>query len=443
MLSRNLRPGGPFSGELSLGRIIAAVEALETRRLLSFSVVNGVLTVDLSTKFNAHTVVVDVDTATNEYRVTDNGRSHEFAQTGIDSVDVLGSQGPDSVEVDATFPTLMSDNAIKGGSSNDTLIGSPGGNTIFSGGEGDDSIQARGMSNIVSGGDGNDTIVGGAGNDTLLGEDGADSITTGTGNDVVDGGNGPDTLVATTGDDTLSGKNGRDLLIGGNGNSLLKGGAGGDTILGGLGSNSLIGGQGADVLAAGNTDSLTVGVTADVVITPDGQDSLEGDNGNDTLIGVAATDTLSGGNGANEFDAPTGATLSDFNSAQGDFQPSGRTFTGTPATDITIRLRIKIQGSVLTIPSTAGSVTSGSSIAEVTSRSGNSALVEFRGDTAMEPFTLAAFFQQWGISFSGNGLAQFITGPAGAVSMTVNGQPNVDFNNYVVKNNDNIVIQYS
>ncbi|MGA2230750.1 MAG: calcium-binding protein [Tepidisphaeraceae bacterium] len=436
------RPNSSSSGKGSFQRLDKAVEALETRRLLSISVVSGVLTVDLSSKTNEHTVIVSVDSQTGDYRVEDNGRIHEFPQAGIDSVDVLGPTVSSKLRINATFPTLDSDNAIKGGAGNNTLIGSKGGNTIIFGGEGNNSITARGTSNVVNGGAGNNTLVGGAGNDTLQADGaGDDLIMCTSGNNVAFGGSGNDTLVAGTGNDTLSGKGGNNLIIGGSGNSSLKAGSGGSTILGGTGSSTLVGGAGDDFLAAGETDMLlTAGETLPAA---SGLDLLEGFNGNDTLIGVAASDTLSGGNGANEFDAPTGATFTDFNAAQGDFQPSNETVAGTAATDITVKLRIKIHGSLVAIPNTAGSVADGTSEAEVTSLSGNSALIQFRSATAKQAFTLGTFFQQWGISFSSSGIGQFVGGPDGTLSMTVNGVPNTDFNNYVVQNDDVIVIKYN
>lgn len=417
------------------------IELLENRRFLSVSVVNGVLTIDDSTQSVPERIVVSLDSNTNNYKVNDNGAVSEFSQGGVDYVDVLGSQGPNYINIKATFPNDTGDNAITGGPGSDTIIGSPGGNTVIFGGNGADSLTAQGQNNIVNGGNGADTIVGGSGGDTLFGDNGPDSIMTGSGANVAVGGAGPDTIIAGTGNDSLYGKSGNDLIIGGGGQNLIRGGKGNDTLMGGAGSSTLIGGRGADVLVSGNLDQLST--TSNTVPASAGLDSLVGGNGRDTLIAQSATDTLSGGPGADEFYAPSGATFTDFSSAQGDFQPSQDVYSGTPVTDISATLRINVHGSAVEIPIMAGVLgTNGdTSIAQVSALQGMAAVLQF-SDSVPRTFVLGDFFTQWGVTFSASGIGQYVNGPDGDISMTVNGAANTDFNNYVVKNGDQIVINF-
>lgn len=55
---------------------------------------------------------------------------------------------------------------------------------------------------------------------------------------------------------------------------------------------------------------------------------------------------------------------------------------------------------------------------------------------------LGAFFEIWGKPFSKNQIFDNKSGNGGMVKMTVNGQPNTDFENYIVKDKDKIEISY-
>ncbi|HZF75305.1 MAG TPA: hypothetical protein VE033_05665, partial [Acetobacteraceae bacterium] len=72
------------------------------------------------------------------------------------------------------------------------------------------------------------------GNDTLVGTPGADSIGAGAGNDSVSGGGGADTLDGGEGNDTLSGQEGDDRIAGGFGRDVVRGGEGADTFVFGV-----------------------------------------------------------------------------------------------------------------------------------------------------------------------------------------------------------------
>ena len=431
-----------MSGRGGFGSVSA--EALEARRLLSVSIAaNGVLTIDDSSVTTPLHIVVDTDSSNGDYRVNDTGQVTEFPAAEVDSVQILGGNGANYIELDASFAnTLTPDNGINGGGAGaDTIISSPTSDCIIFGGTGGDLIECRGGNNIVSGNAGPDTIVGGSGSDTLYGNAGNDSILAGKGNQQLIGGRGADTMKGGPGSDSLYGKNGNDLEYGGSGNAFIRGGMGNNTMIGGGGNDTVIGGPMNSVLVAGHGDFLpVVGQTAPGAYT--GSSLLEAGTANDTMIAGGSTDTLMGGSGADDFYSLPGDTLEDFNSAQGDFQPSQNVYTDSAVTTTTITLSININGSPVAIPNGAGSFSGGTSIAEVTSVNGNTATVTFSSD-ADRSFVLGDFFNQWGISFGAVGIGQYPNTSGGALSMTVNGVAVSTFKNFVVQNGDNIVINYN
>lgn len=100
--------------------------------------------------------------------------------------------------------------SMGGGSSGETLIGTPGDDTII-GTKGDDLIKGGAGDDLLKGVAGNNTIFGGDGNDTIYGGKGDDKIFTGDGENKVYAGAGNDTIFATPGD-TIDGGDGFDTL---------------------------------------------------------------------------------------------------------------------------------------------------------------------------------------------------------------------------------------
>lgn len=253
------------------------------------------------------------------------------------------------------------DNALTGGSGNDSLSGGAGNDTL-DGGAGNDTIL---------GGSGNDVITGGAGTDSLLGEDGDDTfiVTDGSGVDSIFGGAGNDTISFATasvgvnvqfsgtgngtqalvgvgavaftgiegiegsgfndtlnaassgGDVTLSGNGGADTITGGGGADALFGGADDDSILGNAGADLIDGGDGSDRLFGGTGDNILFGgagddrleasTGADILVGGAGSDSLFAGDGADVLDGGDDADSLYGGNGADVLDGGAGDDLLD------------------------------------------------------------------------------------------------------------------------------------
>jgi hypothetical protein len=64
------------------------------------------------------------------------------------------------------------------------------------------------------------------------------------------------------------------------------------------------------------------------------------------------------------------------------------------------------------------------------------------GPVTRDHVTLKAFFDVWGKPFSPTRILDAENGADAIVKMTVNGQPNTEFENYQVKDKDDIVIRY-
>lgn len=67
---------------------------------------------------------------------------------------------------------------------------------------------------------------------------------------------------------------------------------------------------------------------------------------------------------------------------------------------------------------------------------------EVRGPVYTDQLKLSVFFKTWGKNFDSQQLLESKNGSEGQVKMTVNGQPNTEFDNYVVKENDKIVLTF-
>ncbi len=68
--------------------------------------------------------------------------------------------------------------------------------------------------------------------------------------------------------------------------------------------------------------------------------------------------------------------------------------------------------------------------------------MEMNGTVSKDQTKLGRFFQVWGKEFSKTCVFDKCNGAGGKVKMTVNGKPNTDFNNFLMKDSDNIEIRY-
>lgn len=126
---------------------------------------------------------------------------------------------------------------------------------VFTGTDAPDLIdRSSGDASSVFGLKGADTLIGSPGNDTLNGGSGRDSLIGGAGNDSIDGGEDPDFIDGGAGNDTLDGDYNPiyddggevpwtrdDTLLGGPGDDSLRGGSGNDHFTGGPGNDTLDG----------------------------------------------------------------------------------------------------------------------------------------------------------------------------------------------------------
>ena len=65
-----------------------------------------------------------------------------------------------------------------------------------------------------------------------------------------------------------------------------------------------------------------------------------------------------------------------------------------------------------------------------------------KGPVTKEDVRLASFFAIWGKKFDSSCIFENCNGAEGAVKMFVNGEPNTEFQNYLVKDGDKIEIRY-
>jgi len=219
------------------------------------------------------------------------GGTAEGAETGTDTLVILSTDGPNTIENVAggsggdTITGGGDNDSVSGGAGGDTLSGA-GGTDTLDGEAGADTLDGGSGNDTLSGGTENDTLFGGADNDILLGEDGADVLDGGANDDSLVGGSGADSLLGDDGADTLTGESGGDVLSGGDGGDLLDGGTEGDDLAGDAGTDTLVGGEGADTLDGGlDGDLLDGGSGADTLTGGEGDDSVSGGAGDDLIVG--------------------------------------------------------------------------------------------------------------------------------------------------------------
>lgn len=155
------------------------------------------------------------------------------------TLNIIGTSGPDDITVSIASPTsttllvdLDHDGVIDkqfDRSAVDALNVSLG--------SGNDHFSANGVpmaqTSIIDGGSGDDTIVGTAGGDIIIGGSGADDLTGGAGDDAIIGGSGADVTAGGLGHDTADLGSGDDSFswVPGEGSDDVNGGSGNDTLL--------------------------------------------------------------------------------------------------------------------------------------------------------------------------------------------------------------------
>ena len=123
--------------------------------------------------------------AGDEFELGSNGQRVDFRRVnlgqfqldinGVESMEINGGGGDDSVTVQSLARTNLKQVNFDGGDGNDFLNGS-----------------GTDVSIVAEGGDGNDILIGGSADDILIGGNGADLLIGGGGNDILNGGLGAD-----------------------------------------------------------------------------------------------------------------------------------------------------------------------------------------------------------------------------------------------------------
>jgi Ca2+-binding RTX toxin-like protein len=220
------------------------IEQLENRRLMSATLVNGVLQA-AGTNGVDSMVLSLVEGSIDQVQVNINGAIDTFNLASIDRIEMRGLLGNDLLRVsndNGQFPLGV---FLNGGSGADEIIGSFLNDELF-GGTGDDLIKGHRGNDFISGQDGLDELLGDAGLDRIFGGDFNDLLEGGLGNDILKGGWGDDLIRGGDGLDELWGNAGLDDLFGELGADFLNGGLGDDDLDGGAGIDRLIGDLGND-----------------------------------------------------------------------------------------------------------------------------------------------------------------------------------------------------
>jgi Ca2+-binding RTX toxin-like protein len=257
------------------------------------------------------------------------GDSGNDSLVGGDGEDVLvGGAGNDLLDGGATYPAdptrTFFDLADFGSATAAMTVDLVGGSASGDPGQGTDTLVGI---EGARGGSGNDTLIGSAGDNLFRGNGGDDSITGGDGFDIVDYGNAGGSVSVSLAAGTASGAAGSDVFtgiemaIGGGSDDVLTGSTANDILRGNRGNDLLTGGDGvdrADYRTA--TSAVTVDLYTGRAFGGDGNDTLsgienvrgtdlyndrlsgngasnllEGRGGADTLVGGAGDDTLRGG----------------------------------------------------------------------------------------------------------------------------------------------------
>ena len=297
------------------------LEALESRRLLSITLEDGLLRIDGSaaaddislTRTGFDDLVARVN---DEVRVVD--------MDDLDTIFIAAGDNADFIVARASGVTAAGIVLqINGGTGNDRIECGNNNDTVF-GGAGNDTIAASSGADRLFGGEGDDDIFAGSGNDRLVGEGGNDSLVGSSNDDTLDGGAGADTLIGSDGRDTADyasrsgnlfiyqqtnvatglGRGGEadendvlsldvERVLGGSGDDSFVGGDANNTYFGGDGDDTLSGNVGADALhGQGGNDLIVGGSGSDFMDGGSGNDSMYGQAGNDTLLGQSGNDRL-------------------------------------------------------------------------------------------------------------------------------------------------------
>jgi Ca2+-binding RTX toxin-like protein len=220
------------------------METLEQRRMMSASLVSGVLTVTGTVGADR----LEVDQTASDVYVFENGLlTRLFPTASVSRVVLRGLDGNDVLKV---WPAVSKPTDMHGDNGNDSIYGNDFPQYVNAA-NGDDYVSTAGGNDSVSGGEGNDWIFTGFGNDFISGVGGADYIGAGNGHDTVYGGEGNDSIWGEADNDIIRGDGGNDYIACSTGNDTVYAGWGNDKVYGESGNDILFGEDGYDTLNGG------------------------------------------------------------------------------------------------------------------------------------------------------------------------------------------------
>jgi Ca2+-binding RTX toxin-like protein len=206
------------------------LESLESRRLFSIAIVDGVLTVRGTTANEKLSVAWKKTSETTwDVRVFDGRKKQNLSYSSDgpwNAISIYGGNGADYLSAAATIS----------GFTNTFDVPVP---VTMNGGAGDDRLHGSESIDVLLGGSGNDSLFGHGGGDDIFGEGGRDYVEAGIGDDDISGGDNDDTVVANAGEDTVTGGSGNDLLDAGGGDDLVSGNSGADALFAGTNDGTL------------------------------------------------------------------------------------------------------------------------------------------------------------------------------------------------------------
>ena len=277
------------------------IELVESRRLLSASASNGVLTVTGS-EFDDNILITA--NSGGQISVTRNNQSEGGPFSGITSIVVNALGGHDQITIrpdgQDTMGTVVGA-TVNCGEGNDTANGGSG-SDVLRGEGGNDELSGKGGDDVMDGGTGADKFFGGHGVDTVdySSRTASQHVTVTLDNNANDGQSGEGDNVKDTVENLVGGAGNDNFSSPSNSNAFNSfwGNDGHDNLTGGGGDDNLDGGNGHDVIDGGEgNDWVTAGAGYDVLRGGNGADHLEGQDDGDTIEGGLGADLLDGGNG--------------------------------------------------------------------------------------------------------------------------------------------------
>ena len=344
------------------------LESLESRRLLSFTVVGGTLTVTGTA--NPDQILVRKD-GTN-LTIVQNAVNATTPAAAVTKIVVNGLAGNDRLALAVgatngiTLPSQLNggdgndellggdgNDVLNGNNGNDMMNGGPKGKDVFNGGAGRDRVTYQGRTQVLNlsiDGVANDgapatattpaegdniaadveDVSSGGGNDIITGNANANALNGGPGNDIINGAGGNDQLRGDEGNDVLNGGDGNDVMVGGAGADVFNGGGGIDTAdyhearigiivtLDNVANDGVPAAPATATMPARPAENDNVKGDVENVVGGSGNDKITGNAaanrliggpGNDILNGLGGNDVLDGGPGADQLNGGDGNDL--------------------------------------------------------------------------------------------------------------------------------------